>query len=46
MIDLAQDCLASLKMAPSEITPEAIAADTIERLKRETTFLARAIWSK
>jgi replicative DNA helicase len=43
MIDLAQDCAASLKMAPSEITPEAIVADN-RALDGGRRVLARATW--
>jgi replicative DNA helicase len=37
MIDVSEDCIAALKAAPVEITPDAIVADTIERLDEIAT---------
>jgi replicative DNA helicase len=37
MIDVAEDCIAGLRTAAAEITPDAIVADTIERLDEIAT---------
>jgi replicative DNA helicase len=37
MIEVAEDCIAGLKAAPAEITPDAIVAGTIERLDEIAT---------